>query len=106
MGDWGSGWVFSPDYYPSGEDLFLTGSFANYGSYSDPTNDAMIKATLAPNATQQTMWNWENYIAKQVPVIWMPDYADPITEIAANLKGVTPLNTFFYINPEDWYYSN
>jgi peptide/nickel transport system substrate-binding protein len=106
MGDWGSGWVFSPDYYPSGEDLFLTGSFANYGSYSDPTNDAMIKATLAPNATQQTMWTWEEYIAKQVPVIWMPDYADPITEIAANLAGVTPLNTFSYINPEDWYYSN
>ena len=106
MGDWGSGWVFSPDYYPSGEDLFLTNSVANYGSYSNPTNDAMIKATLAPTATTQTMYNWEEYIAKQVPVIWMPDYADPIAEVAANLKGVTPLNTFSYINPEDWYYSN
>jgi peptide/nickel transport system substrate-binding protein len=106
MGSWGSGWVYAPDYYPSGEDLFLTGSFANYGSYSDPTNDALIKQTLSPSGTTQTMYTWEKYIASQVPVVWMPDYANPITEIAANLQGVTPLNTFDYINPEDWYYSN
>ena len=104
MGNWGGGWIFSPDFYPSGEDLFLTGSVANYGSYSDPRNDALIKATLAPSATNQTMYTWEHYISKQVPVIWQPDFANPVLEVAKNLKGVTPLNPFVYINPENWYY--
>lgn len=105
MGDWGTGWVYAPDYYPSGEELFGTGSVANYGSYSDPKNDALIADTLAPNATNQTMWTWERYIATQVPVIYMPNFPFQIQEVAANLKGVTPLNVFDDINPEDWYYS-
>lgn len=105
MGNWGAGWVFDPDYYPTGEDLFLTGSVANYGNYSDKTNDAMINATISPRSTPRTLYTWESYIARQVPVVWMPGFDDPILEVAANLKGVAPLNVFQNINPEDWYYS-
>jgi peptide/nickel transport system substrate-binding protein len=106
-GDWGSGWVYAPDFYPSGEDLFLTGSVANYGSYSNPENDSLIEATLSPNATTQSMYNWENYIAKQVPVIWMPDYPIETLEVSSNLQGIAQtLNSFSFINPEDWYYTN
>jgi peptide/nickel transport system substrate-binding protein len=105
MGSWGGGWVFSPDYYPSGEDLFLTGSVANYGSYSNHENDTLIQDTLAPTATNQTMWTWEKYITQQVPVVFQPDYANPINEVANNLQGVTPLNTFTFITPEEWHYT-
>jgi peptide/nickel transport system substrate-binding protein len=104
MGNWGAGWVFDPDYYPTGEELFLTGSVANYGSYSNKHDDAMISATISPHATLRTLYGWESYIAKQVPVVWMPDLDYPILEVAANLKGVAPLNVFQNINPEDWYY--
>jgi peptide/nickel transport system substrate-binding protein len=105
MGNWGGGWIYSPDFYPTGEDLFLTGSVANYGSYSNPENDQLIKDTLAPGATNQTMFTWEKYITQQVPVIFQPDFANPLQEVANNLKGVTPLNTFTYITPENWHYS-
>jgi peptide/nickel transport system substrate-binding protein len=105
MGNWGGGWIYSPDFYPTGEDLFLSGSVANYGSYSNAENDQLIKDTLAPGATNQTMYTWEKYITQQVPVIFQPDFANPLTEIANNLKGVTPLNTFTYITPEEWHYS-
>ncbi|MGD0555385.1 MAG: ABC transporter substrate-binding protein [Streptosporangiaceae bacterium] len=104
MGDWGTGWVYAPDFYPSGEDLFLTGSVANYGNYSDSTNDSLIRATLAPTATTQTMYSWENYLAKQEPVVFMPLYPFQLTEVAANLHGVTPQNVYSFITPEDWYY--
>jgi peptide/nickel transport system substrate-binding protein len=103
LGNWGGGWIFSPDYYPSGEDLFLTGSVANYGNYSNAENDSLIRATLAPSATNQTMWTWESYITKQVPVIFQPDYANPLYEVAKNLKG-TSWNVYGNINPETWYY--
>ena len=49
--NWGAGWIFSPDYYPSGEEIFQTGAGSNSGSYSNPTNDANIKATNFQNVT-------------------------------------------------------
>jgi peptide/nickel transport system substrate-binding protein len=104
MGTWGAGWIYAPDYYPTGEDLFLTGSVANYGSYSTTEDDQLIRDTLAPNATNQTMFTWEKYISSQVPVIWMPDFANPLYEVAKNLKG-TSWNVFGNINPETWYYA-
>ena len=39
MANWGGGWSFVPDYYPSGETLFLSGSGANSGGYCNPEND-------------------------------------------------------------------
>ena len=43
MENWGAGWIFAPDYYPSGEAIFQTGAGSNSGDYSDPTNDANIR---------------------------------------------------------------
>lgn len=104
MGNWGGGWIYAPDYYPSGEDLFAKGSLANYGSYNNATNNKLIADTLAPNATTQTMYTWEKYLASQAPVVFMPQFANPLLEVANNLKGVTPLNTFVNITPETWHY--
>jgi peptide/nickel transport system substrate-binding protein len=106
-GDWGSGWVYAPDFLPTGEDLFLTNSEANYGSYNNAENNSLIEATLASGATNQAMYSWEDYLATQVPVIWMPDYPLEVLEVSSNLQGVSQwLNAFSFINPEDWYYSN
>ncbi len=99
--DWAGSWVYSPDVYPTGEELFATGAVANYGSYSDATNDANIKAT---DFTSASLDNYENYLAKQVPVIYLPDQVQSLTEIQNNLRGVTPQNPLSTINPEDWYY--
>ncbi|MBV9725875.1 MAG: ABC transporter substrate-binding protein, partial [Gammaproteobacteria bacterium] len=46
----GSQWVFSPDYYPTGDELFATGATSNGGSYSDPTTDALVAATESSNS--------------------------------------------------------
>jgi hypothetical protein len=40
-------------------------------------------------------------------VIWMPEYPLEVLETASNLQGVSQtLNSYSFINPEDWYYSN
>jgi peptide/nickel transport system substrate-binding protein len=106
-GDWGPGWVFAPDFLPTGEDLFLTGSVANYGSYNSTENNSLIEKTLSAGSTNQDMYNWENYLAQQVPVIYMPEYPLQVLEVTANLQGVSQsLNSYSFINPEDWYYTN
>ena len=99
--NWGAGWIFAPDFYPSGESIFQTGAGSNSGDYSDPTNDANITAT---NVTQAPLTQYENYLAEQVPVIWQPNQVTSLTEIRKGLTGVTPQNPLEAITPENWRY--
>ena len=101
MENWGGGWIFAPDYYPSGEDLFQTGASSNAGTYSDPKADQLIKATTQGNADLSA---YQNYLAQQLPVVFQPN---PVTvgEIKKNLVGVTPINALLTLNPEDWYFT-
>jgi peptide/nickel transport system substrate-binding protein len=102
LSDWGGGWVYSPDYYPSGEEVFLTGVGSNQGYYSDPVNDANIRAT---NFSDGTLGTYEDYLAQQLPVLWQPEPAYELAEIKKDLAGATPLNPLLSINPENWYFT-
>ena len=99
--DWAGSWVYSPDIYPTGEELFSTGAVANYGSYSNPQADNFIKETDFTNAS---LANYENLMAKDVPVIYLPDQVQSLTETQNNLRGVVPQNPLSTINPENWYF--
>jgi peptide/nickel transport system substrate-binding protein len=103
IADWGGGWSFSPDYLPTGEQLFLSGAIANSGGYANPADDALINKTLT-SSNMQNMYTWENYLAKQLPVLWQPNADYLLIEIAGNLKGATPLSPTLSINPENWYF--
>jgi peptide/nickel transport system substrate-binding protein len=103
MANWGGGWSFSPDYEPTGEQLFLSGVVANAGGYRDPTNDAMIDKTLT-SGNLDSMYTWQDYLSAQLPMIWQPEADYQLTEIAGNLKGVTPQSPTLSINPENWYF--
>jgi peptide/nickel transport system substrate-binding protein len=103
MANWGGGWTFVPDYDPTGETLFLTGSGANSAGYSDPKNDSLINQTLTASGTQ-AMYTWQDYLSQRLPVIWQPNGAYQLTEVASNLRGVIPQSTTLGINPEDWYF--
>jgi peptide/nickel transport system substrate-binding protein len=105
MANWGGGWTFAPDYYPSGETLFLSGSGANSSGYSNPQNDSMINQTLT-STSMTALWNWQDYLTTQLPVIWQPNGAYQLTEVVNNLHGVTPQSTTLGINPENWYFTS
>ena len=99
MQNWGGGWTFAPDYYPSGEDLFDLGSVADYGDYNDANNAKLVTAT---DDTNTPLTTWENYLAKQLPDIWQPNQAYVLTEAQKGLSGVFPQNVFTGISPETW----
>jgi peptide/nickel transport system substrate-binding protein len=103
MADWGLGWSFAPDYYPTGETLFKCGAIANSGGYCDPTNDSMIDTTQT-NPSLQDMYTWQDYLAKQLPVEWQVNAPYEVNEIASNLQGVAPASSTLNLNPENWYY--
>ena len=77
IANWGGGWIYAPDYLPTGESLFATGSVANSGNYSDPKMDQLIKASQQQNGTGP-LYKYQDYAAEQLPVIYQPNaYTDP-----------------------------
>jgi peptide/nickel transport system substrate-binding protein len=103
MGNWGGGWVFAPDYYPTGESIFGTGAASNSGSYSSKATDALIHATNIQSGTAP-MIAYQDALAKDLPVIWQPNYTYSLTEIANGLQGATVQNPFANITPESWHF--
>jgi peptide/nickel transport system substrate-binding protein len=96
MADWGGGWTYQPDYYPSGDGLFNTNAASNFQGYSSKTEDALIQASVNPASPSQSIKNlfaYELYTAQQVPVLYLPfpasGYAGngDLPEHASNLKG-------------------
>ena len=89
------GWEYYA--YPSGEQLFKGGASGNAGWYNDSTANRLIKNTLTQSGLQP-MFTYENYLAKQIPELWLPMAPYQITAYKTILHGVTPqgLNLQFY----------
>jgi peptide/nickel transport system substrate-binding protein len=96
-------WVYGPDYFPTGEELFSTGASANQGDYSSPTDNANIQATnTAPNSSAEikALFKYEDYLARQLPVIWMPNEYYQLTMYKDDLKGAVPQSILDFIYPQ------
>ncbi len=109
---WDSPWIYAPDYYPTGDELWAcvrsgaTAVYAssNVGGYCDPQAEADIVATQS-DASLASMHAYEDYLAKNLPVIWFPVQDFALTEINRALKGVGPLDPLLEIYPESWRWS-
>jgi peptide/nickel transport system substrate-binding protein len=100
MLNYGGGWTYGVDPYPTGDQLFATGSGSNASNYSDPTADSLIAATVHGPGT---LTAYENYLADQIPVLWMPQPVYQISEIATDLHGALPQSPIEGLTPENWY---
>jgi peptide/nickel transport system substrate-binding protein len=92
--------------YPTGDVIFGTGGALNSGSYSDPTADKLIEATLYgsdPNA----LTAYQDYIARQVPVIYQPD-SDAVVVVKSTLAtdGSFTALTQSNLQPERWHFTS
>jgi peptide/nickel transport system substrate-binding protein len=103
MGNWGGGWSFAPNFLPTGEELFKCGAVADSGGYCDSANDGLISKTLT-SGNLSYMYQWQDYLATQLPVEWEPNADYQLTEVANSLKGVTPQSPTLDITPENWHY--
>ncbi len=101
--NWGFGWSFSPDYLPTGDQLFECGAIANSGGYCDKTNDSMIQQTLT-SSDLNLFYSWQDYLAPQLPVQYQPNAAYTLSEVANDLHGVLPQSPTLSITPEYWYF--
>ena len=81
--NWGGGWLYAPDYHPSGEPLYLTGAGSNSGLYSNATMDSLIKASISSNVP---LTPYAQFTASNLPDLWDP-VATGTTEVSKSLKS-------------------
>jgi peptide/nickel transport system substrate-binding protein len=104
---WGAGWIYAPDYYPSGESLYVPGASFNIGKFSDPALTAAVKSSTLGTASLK---QFANIAAKDLPDLYQPNTTNNYTgsgigEVIKTLKskiGFTP-NSLENFMPE--YYS-
>ncbi|MGA8680768.1 MAG: ABC transporter substrate-binding protein [Acidimicrobiales bacterium] len=106
LGQYGAGWVFEPDHYPSGEEIFETGALGNVSNYSNPTSDKLIVATTKTSSAgaQAALDAYQNQIRLELPNFWQPSPGTLVT-LSSNLHGFVP-NAYGFISPEEWYFTN
>jgi peptide/nickel transport system substrate-binding protein len=99
MENWGAGWIYAPDYYPTGGEIFATGAGSNSGSYDNTENNTLIAETHT-SPSKSVFYEYQDYLAKQLPVVWQPNplVAD---EVVKNLV-IGPLDPLEGITPETW----
>ena len=89
-------------YEPTGEALFATGAFTNFGSYNNPVMDKLISQTQTSNSLA-VFHQYATYAAEQLPYIWIPDPYQ-IQAVSSKLHGVT-FSPFYTLLPEYWYFT-
>ncbi len=102
---WGGGWVYSPDFLPTGEELWEVGASSNTGNYNSAEANSLIKETTTastPAAEITAIKKYENYLAEQLPVIWMPNSPQALTIYSNKLSGLVPQRVFDELYPEDY----
>jgi peptide/nickel transport system substrate-binding protein len=82
---WGGGWIYAPDYYPSGEALLDPSGGFDVGGYSDAHMDALITSTTTGSAS---LTAYARYAAQQLPVLYEPN-PTATGEQARSIKCVT-----------------
>jgi peptide/nickel transport system substrate-binding protein len=103
MNYYGQGWYFDPAYNePDGSAIFDSTGGSNSGGYSDPTADALMDKL--PSGGYPALYAYENYLAQQVPVLWMPQFDFQISAVTDSLRGVYPQDPDTNIYPENWYF--
>jgi len=78
---WGGGWVYAPDYYPTGEPLLAKTGSNDVGGYSNPAMTALIVGTTQGSK----LTAYARYAAQQLPVLYEPVVA-ATTEVGRSVK--------------------
>jgi peptide/nickel transport system substrate-binding protein len=90
---------------PTLELNFLSGSSSNPGDYSSATNDRNIfAADRAPSAaaTVKAYFVAEDYLARQLPVVYVPEEPAQLTMYKKGLSGFAPQVANLWISPQTY----
>ncbi|MFJ2604878.1 peptide ABC transporter substrate-binding protein [Streptomyces sp. NPDC091279] len=91
-------WYFSA--FPTGDSLFQSNGGSNFGSYSDAGVDRLISASTTSKSTQ-AIQDYSAALAKDLPVIWLPEPDYQISVIKKGLGGFSQ-DSLANFHPAQW----
>ena len=96
-----SGWQYGmPINYPLGTVIFGCGGLYA-GAYCSPQLDKLMQ-NAEMGKTIKTLYPYEDYLTKHLPVLWLPLQPYQESAISNRLHGVSPQNNQDTITPEFW----
>jgi peptide/nickel transport system substrate-binding protein len=107
--NWGGGWNYSPDFYPSGEQIVQTAANGNYSNYSSGYMNSYVAATTMAGASkgQQALDSYQDFVREQLPFVFEPNTSGNPQPggpaLVYNHLGGFNINAFGYITPENYY---
>jgi peptide/nickel transport system substrate-binding protein len=91
-------WYFSA--FPTGDSLFQTKGGSNFGNYSNPRVDQLITASTTSTSTQAVQ-DYSAAVAKDLPVIWLPEPDYQISVVKNGLGGFAQ-DSLANFHPAQW----
>ncbi|MCI3271631.1 peptide ABC transporter substrate-binding protein [Streptomyces cylindrosporus] len=91
-------WYFNA--FPTGDSLFQTKGGSNFGNYSDPAVDKLITASTT-SSSNQAVQEYSAALAKDLPVIWLPEPDYQISVMKNGLGGFSQ-DSLANFHPAQW----
>ncbi|WP_326725446.1 peptide ABC transporter substrate-binding protein [Streptomyces sp. NBC_00243] len=91
-------WYFNA--FPTGDSLFQTKGGSNFGNYSNPEVDQLIAASTTSNSAQAVQ-DYSSAVAKDLPVIWLPEPDYQISVVKEGLGGFSQ-DSLANFHPAQW----
>lgn len=91
-------WYFNA--FPTGDSLFQTKGGSNFGNYSNPEVDQLITASTTSNSAQAVQ-DYSAAVAKDLPVIWLPEPDYQISVVKEGLGGFSQ-DSLANFHPAQW----
>lgn len=92
-------WYFPA--YPTGESIFGADGQSNFGQYSNPKADSLLRKAIHSN-DPSAMKKYSALLAKDLPVVWMPNPVYQVAVTRSGLKGTAQDSDTIY--PQRWHY--
>ncbi|KOU61074.1 peptide ABC transporter substrate-binding protein [Streptomyces sp. MMG1533] len=91
-------WYFNA--FPTGDSLFQSKGGSNFGNYSNPEVDKLISASTT-SSSNQAIQDYSAALAKDLPVIWLPEPVYQISVVKNGLGGFSQ-DSLANFHPAQW----
>jgi peptide/nickel transport system substrate-binding protein len=91
-------WYFNA--FPTGDSLFQTKGGSNFGNYSNTAVDQLISASTT-SSSNQAVQEYSAALAKDLPVIWLPEPDYQISVMKKGLGGFSQ-DSLANFHPAQW----
>ena len=107
IANWGTGFSYDPNVLPTGGEYFGSGAPTTAGLLPGSKANALIQAEhTAPTRAAEfaDLFKMQDYIAQQLPMVFMPNGPYQLTLYKSDLQGVVPQGILNELNPESYRY--